>query len=258
MAITMAHLTANFDTTNRLSTNYVTADISFVAGRTYLIAVRARTSAGSPELTSITGGGNTFAVPQTANVAGITLFFGWVVAGSTTTAPITIDPGGANQWTAASWIVDEVSGAHATTPIVQSAQANEPAAHTALAVTLAAFADATNNAAWSAAQINSDARSLTREAGYTALGDILNTTENVNQLISFWKLGQDTSVESTNSSTTDDSIAVAIEIAAAAQPPGYARLSDSGTSATLSDSAVYSATLSDAELWTVEVSDVRS
>jgi len=224
VAIAITHLTANSDVTNRLATDYTTASVSFVAGRTYLVAVRARVVSGAIEITSITGGGNTFDVSFSAIESNIAIFFGWVVAASTTSDTILINPGGANQWTAASWIVDEVSGADATTPIVQEASATEINSHTSLAVTLAAFADATNNAVWSTAQINVSGASLTREAGYTALGDVTLASENTNQLISFWKTGQDTSVESTNSSTTSDSIAIAIELAMAASGDPEGRL----------------------------------
>lgn len=210
MAIAATNLAAAHDTANRTSTAYTTASISFVAGRTYMLAVRARVSSGTPAVGSITGGGNTWTLVETVNVSNITLWLYYCVAVSTTSGAISITPDGVTTWTQGGWIVDEFSGA-IPRPIAQSAQNSETGSHSSLAVTLATFDDATDNAAYGVFAHNEDT-ALTAGSGFADLGASAESSENANRIKSIWKTGQDTSVDITSATTSSDVFGIAVEI----------------------------------------------
>jgi hypothetical protein len=205
------NLDSAYDLANRTATAYSTATISFVEGRLYLLGLRGRTATTEPLIGSVAGGGNTWTLLQTVNVSNVTIWLYYAVAVSTTTDTIDITPDGITTWTQAGWVVDEVITPIAS-PIVQSAQNNDTASHTSLTVTLASFADATENIAYGFFAQNAT-NALVPGSGLSELGAAANSTENANLLMSVWRVGQDTGVDVTTASTTDDISGIAVEIA---------------------------------------------
>lgn len=175
-----------------------------------MLAVRARTAAGTPGVGSISGGGNTWSLLQTVNIASITLWLYSCTAVSTTSGAISITPDGITTWTQAAWIVDEFTNT-AASPIVQSAQNSDPASHSSLVVTLAAFAGP-NNVAYGVFAQNEDT-AITAGSGFSDLGATGTAVENSNRVKSIWKRGADTTVDVTTETTTADIFGAAAEIA---------------------------------------------
>jgi len=205
------NLDANYDTANRTATAYSTASISFVEGRLYMLGIRGRTASIAPSIGSIAGGGNTWTLLETVNISAITTWLYYAVAVSTTADTIDITPDGITTWTQAGWIVDEVITPVAS-PIVQSDQNSETGSHTSLTVTLAAFANASENLAYGFFAQNGT-NALTPGSGLSELGAAAEPTENPNLMKSVWKVGEDTGVDVTTASTTDDIYGIAVEIA---------------------------------------------
>ena len=104
------------------------------------------------------------------------------------------------------------SGTHGSGAIVQSA--SNAGSGTTASVTLSAFADAVNNAAFLATMINSNA-AITEEGGYTELADLGHGAPN-RAVQTEYKVGEDTSPSSTFTSSAWDAIGVEIKMAAAA------------------------------------------
>jgi hypothetical protein len=154
MAITVTRIGTDLnDTTD--ATSYTTAEFSFVSGRVYLLAVVA--DAGSNEnlahptvsgatsgAWTVHGGASSFDSNATP-----THRLGWRrhIAVATFSETLTIDYGLGNDQLECRAAMLELTGAHATTPGVQS-DAGQADSGTAVstAITLASFADATNNA----------------------------------------------------------------------------------------------------------------
>lgn len=219
MAITATNLAAAHDTTNRTSTAYTTASISFVAGRVYMLAVRGRVASGTPEVGSVTGGGNTWQLLQASNISNITLWLYYCVAGSTTSGTIDITPDGITTWTQAGWIVDEF----VAYDVAQSAANSNPSSHSSLTVTLSGFENPTDNVAYGAFAHNEDT-ALTAGSGFADLGASAEASENANRIKSIWKTGEDTGVDITSATTTADVFGVAAEIMENA--PAYPSVQD--------------------------------
>lgn len=219
MSIVATNLAAAHDLTDKINTPYSTASISFVKGRAYLLTVRARVAAGTPGIGSVSGGGNTWAPLQTVNLSNITIWLYSCTAVSTTAAAIEITPDNVTTWTQAAWIVDEFTNV-AAVPVVQSAQNSEPASHSSLTVTLAAFAGS-NNAAYGCFAQNEDTE-ITAGSGFTDLGATGTAVENSNRMKSIWRRGADTTVDVTTATTNSDIFGVAAEIAVGdAEPSSF-------------------------------------
>lgn len=224
MAITATNLAAAHDTTNRTSTAYSTASISFVAGRVYMLAVRARVASGTPAVGSITGGGNTWTLLQTSSQVNVTLWLYYCVAASTTSDTISITPDGVTTWTQAGWIVDEFTNAAA---VAQSAQNSNPSTHTSLTVTLPGFFYPATSVAYGVFAHNEDT-ALTAGSGFTDLGASTEASENANRIKSIYKVGEDTGVDITSASTSSDVFGVAAEISESV--PNFPAVEDVTTS----------------------------
>lgn len=116
------------------------------------------------------------------------------------------------------WSLDEfngvdTSGTNGSGAIVQSV-ANAIAANTTHTITLAAFADATNNAAYGCFA-HQASEAYTQGSGFNLLGNPFGTGGNFS-LLSEWKLGQDTGVDcSWASSRVSGGVAVEIKAAVA-------------------------------------------
>lgn len=175
-----------------------------------MLGIRGRTATIAPLIGTITGGGNTWLLLETVNIAAITTWLYYCVAGTTVAGTIEITPDGVTTWTQAGWIVDEFTNA-AGSPIVQAEQNSDAASHSSLTVTLAAFAG-TSNAAYGLFSQNEDT-AITAGSGFTDLGSTSTAAENANRMKSIWKRGADTTVDVTTATTTADVFGAAVEIA---------------------------------------------
>lgn len=216
MAINVFNMTADHSTTNRTSSNYPTATLTFVAGRTYLLGIRARVASGTPGIGSVANGGGTWTLIGSVNESNITIWLYWMIPTATTTASIAITPDGITTWTQAGWTIDEVFGAPDSSPIVQYATAQEPGSHSSLTVTLSTLAASDSGVYGFFAQ--SEDSDITPGSGFTGLGASTENTENANRIRSIWGRG-DTTVDVTTSTTTSDILGIAVEISTSAQFP---------------------------------------
>lgn len=113
-------------------------------------------------------------------------------------------------WTGEATGVD-TSGTNGSGAVVQTAEGEGTG--TAITATLAAFGDATNNAAFACAFWGGAANNSSPEAGFTGLTELDALTSY--GLRAQWRVGQDTSPATTGSATTDW-VMLALEIKAAA------------------------------------------
>ncbi len=200
MAISATNKIAEKETSTAAHT---TASYTRSNNKLYLLSVMSR-FAGGPKTPTISaeGGGLTW-VEVAHLIQGnykITVFRGLVSsgAGSGTT---TIDFGGQTQ-AQMMCSVDEFSGIKTTGSngsgaIVQSATSGGSGA-TSLSITLAAFADATNNASFGSF-VHGTSESTTPEAGYTELSDQNNSSTGAQVE---WKLTQDLGVSASWASSS--------------------------------------------------------
>lgn len=219
MAITAANLTASYSGTD--ATSYATASVAPGSNRLILLTVNSESDlTETPNAPTASGCGVTWVEVATLayDTAGsrrgrITLLRGMVASPSS--GAITIDFAGQTQ-SCCLWTVEEfdgvnTGGTNGSAAVVQSATVNSTGSD-APSVTLAAFADASNNAAYGAFAKEGNPPGFTKETGYTLLSDVASTTP-VARLSSEWILGEDTSVSSTAPSTNQGG-GVACEIAA--------------------------------------------
>lgn len=229
MAVTAANLTASYSNTD--ATSYATASVAPGSNRLLLLAVESNTGDSStPAAPTVTGNGLTWV--QVASIAydtggtrrgRLTLFR--AMGASPSSGAITIDFGAATQ-TVCVWSLDEFAGVdtggtNGSAAVVQSNTASS-AGTSSLSVTLASFADATNNAAYGAFSKQDNPSSFTAEGGYTTLSDTASTTPK-SRLGVEWKVGEDTTVTATAGSTNQGgcvAVEIAMAAAAAALPKG--------------------------------------
>jgi hypothetical protein len=219
MAIAGANKIAETSTAD--ATSFTTAaSLTPSTNTLYLATVRNSRAAGPATPTLSGGGGLTWVQVATVTEPGgserITVFRAMKSSGLTS-GTLTADFGGVTQ-TGFAIVVDEFTGTDTTGSdgagaIVQSATGSGSAV-TSSSVTLAAFGDATNNAAFGAVSIIAT-DSISAEGGYTRLSNLNHATPN-RAVATEWKVGQDTSVTfSWTTSAAYDSIAVEIKAAAA-------------------------------------------
>lgn len=203
MAITAANKIT--ETSEVSTTSYVTsATLTPAVNDLYLLAVANRVGSGTPNTPTVTGGGGltwvqvaTVQIPTTTTRR-ITVFRALKTSGLTS-GTITVDFAGQTQ-TRVSLSVDEfagvdTSGTDGSGAIVQS-NTGSAASGTTATVTLSAFGDATNNAAYMASG-NTSLIVVTPETGYTELADT-GASGTIGPSVEVeWKIGQDTSVTST-------------------------------------------------------------
>lgn len=157
------------------ATSYATASVSPTADALVLLTVASNLSGATPPNPTVSGCNLTWSLVETEayDTAG-TYYSVWVYKGqgsSPTAGTITVDFG-ATTVGGLAWSVDEFEGAHATSPIVQTAKdgAGQPSA-TGATVTLAAFSDAANGTfgafSWEANEAGSIGTGFT-EAGQGA------------------------------------------------------------------------------------------
>jgi len=208
MAITAANLTADTSTT---AGPYTTASVAFANNKLYLVSVWNRIGTTQVDVSSITGGGLTWVqVLGDGTLTRCEVWRGLVTSGATTGA-LTITMSAAPARVA--WSIDEftgvdTSGANGSGAVVQSAASSGTA--TTLSVTLAAFGDAVNNAAFGSF-LHRAQETSTVEAGYTALSNSAYGAVSSLGTMAEWKVGQDTTV-SASWTTSAAAAAVAVEI----------------------------------------------
>jgi hypothetical protein len=167
-----------------------------------------------PTVTSVTGCGLTWTAVASVNGDATggdrqsTFLYQGIGTPSSGTVTVTIP----NSSRIALNVID-AAGVDGTTPVVQSATNTTASGTTSITVTLAAFADATNNAAFGVWGVqNNTANIVTPGTGFTELAE---TNQGDTHLETEWKLGQDTSVDwSTSGGSTFRSGAIAVELAA--------------------------------------------
>lgn len=116
--------------------------------------------------------------------------------------------------TGGNWSVFELDGADLTSPIVQSADNGNASADTTADVTLAAFADAVNNAAFGAFADLDGSYSWAEGSGFTTIHDV--DTASYANILSEWKIGEDTLVDAAHDSFTWAGIAFEVKAASTA------------------------------------------
>lgn len=216
MAITAANVLSLTDDVGGASTT--TSSVAFANNKLYLVASGFRGGA-LPEVSGITGGGITWTEAAhfiTGGPPAICVFKGLATSGAITGA-LTISY--LNGPTAIKISVDEFDGVDTTTPVVQ-AVGNGGGAALSGSVTLAAFGDAVNNAAYGAFQHNA-LEATNVEAGYTELADNFEASVPNVSMGTEWKVGQDLAVtESWATSIAWTAVAAEIKMGSAA-PAGY-------------------------------------
>ncbi len=214
MALAFTNLTSG---TNTIQTG-TTASVAFANSTLYMLSFASRSSSGNNAFVTPVGGGITWTQVALSNAAQNTaaLYCGYVASGAST-GTVALDSGQANT-VRLRWSLESVTGSAATAGTNGLAAFGTPgyeqntAAQTSSSVTLGAFSDATNNAAF-ALVWNLASQNITKEATYTQLS--LGSTSNGSMLVAYF-IGQDTTVTSTFSSTAVVAIAVEVKIAVAA------------------------------------------
>lgn len=202
--------------------SYTTAGSAGANGKGYLITVCNVKGTTTPDTPTLTHAGGLTCVQITTALRGsimrITVFRAHKASG-VSAGTFTADFAGVTQ-TGCIIIVDEVtgmdtSGTDLSGAIVQSASANGSSATspTTATATLAAFANATDNATWFAAYANVNA-AWTPETGYTELADIGHGLPNRSAQTEY-KIGEDTS-PSAQVAAAAQYVCVGLEIRAAA------------------------------------------
>lgn len=195
MAIAATALVGNADAAN--ATSYATASITPTANRLVLAAIgSSQGGSGATAVPTLSGNGVTWvqvATVQSGDASTgrrVTLFR--ARHASPSAGAVTIDFGGVAQtrcaWSIVEWSDIDTSGTNGSGAIVQAVTAFALTG-TAGTATLAAFGDATNNAAYSAITTSGGASNpITPEGGYTELHQVQPTAE-AQRLETMWQLG---------------------------------------------------------------------
>jgi len=199
-----------------------TGTLNPVANKLYLAVVtNSKTTPAIPDPVSLTGGGLTWTqVASSTHTALRLTVFRALSASPGAAATLTASAqGGVSQtgWTIIVVELDgiDTSGVNGAGAIVQSV-AGDGGSALGGSLTLAAFGDPTNNAAFAAWE-HQAAEATTPEAGWTELADITRTTPSRGAETE-WRTGQDTT-PTASWATSADWVGVAVEIKAA---PGTA------------------------------------
>lgn len=229
MALSFSNLLATGTTASQ--TSYTTASVSPTGSRLLLLGVLGGTASGvQPLAPAVSGNGLTWVLIATVDydTAGSTdresCFLFRAMGASPSSGTITIDFASTGQalGKGAAWVLDQsssevdTSGSDGAGAIAQSATAAGGSTSTSLSVTLAAFADATNNVAYGFFS-KQNATAYTVGSGFTLTGE---ATANTNRrAMAEYVLGQDTSVDcSWTTGIRSGGIAVEVKSASAAVP----------------------------------------
>ena len=214
MAITAASALA-LETTATAGTSFATsANLTCSANKLYLACVVNQTSGGGATPSGLTGGGqSTWTQVRTALVGTserMTLYRALSTSPGAA-APLTATWAASQGSIGGIWCMEyggvKTTGSNGADAVVQSASNNSVSA-TTLSVTLASFADATNNVA-AGFFCNATTAAATAGSGFTILG---NATGQSRRFTHEWKTGEDTSVDISGGSGRW--LGIALEIAA--------------------------------------------
>lgn len=217
-AVTFTNKLQNGDSTDRTG-GYSTASWTPVANTLYLLTIYlTRQSGTAVNNDTPTGNGITWTLVRfqgNGSNRGISLWSG--SNASPSAGATTFTTGGVNQ-IGASWTIVEGTNADLVNPIVQSVGGTGTA--TSGSITLAAFADAVNNAAFGSFGILLGS-APTAGGGFTGVGTQAQGTPNMG-LLSEYVSGQDTSVDTASwgSSVTWNGIAAEVKAATTAALTG--------------------------------------
>lgn len=213
-------LTAETDTSD--ATSYATDPISPAANSLILVIVVTRL-AGTPAEPALSGCSMTWTQMQTGltstvgsvSTARLTTFRGTSATPGSNCA-LTADLGAETQLGGFiyvyQWADAAITGTNGSDGVVQApATDNEGATAAAGSITLSAFADATNNAAF-ACWYHAGSVAATAGDGFTLLGDIVSDSRRVT---CEYKVGEDTTVDMSWTESTELLVGAAMEIAAA-------------------------------------------
>jgi len=222
MAISITNIASAGDTTD--GTVYTIAGETLEAGRLYLLSVCAAEvdTASTPTIASNLG---TWALRESVDFQSIAspdqrlCIFTGTVSGQDT-SDITITYGSTK--TACRWSLEEVTGHNTASPIVQDGE-NRADTGTSFSVTLAAFADAVNNAMYCVVS-HSSVDAINKEAAHTQLSDGATAPASGQiHMKAVWFLGEDTSIDFTTASNRIwGGVALEIAVAPAAGGPSNA------------------------------------
>lgn len=216
---TPVNLTAGTKTVD--ATSATTASISVTLGRLYLLSVASKTEiTADPNQPTATGTGLSFAVPANGTVvydnsssSRRRVTFLWAVATATGSTTVVIDFGGQTQVTSI-WSIEEIAyGFDTVAPIVQAAQNSSPSsAVTSITATLSAFG-ASGNATFGCGAIGNGTDTITAGTSFTQLTQTKDATENNLNLITEYRLANDTTVDMSFTSQAEVGI-IGVEIKA--------------------------------------------
>lgn len=187
MAITAALGFAEADTAPA-DPEVTTATLTTTSGRAYVAYVL--TSTDTTTVTSVTGCNMTWTQRALATRSGAfnLYMFTALADGSSTSTALTVDKNGAG--TGQITVVVELAGIDTSAPFVQYADDISASNGTQSTLTLASFADATNNAVvFAAAHATNEAQASV--AGYSEYGDVGHNTP-TRRLSSYANVGEDT------------------------------------------------------------------
>lgn len=147
----------------------------------------------------------------------ITSYAGLDTSGTATAGTLSISFSAQSQ-NVIGYAVTEYTGVDASSfanLVVQTATNSVSGSSSGLTVTLAAFADATNNAVGGLFSHRVDTESVTAEAGYTTNATVTHSTTPNYQAISVYKVGQDTTPSCTYTASVRGCLGLAYELKAA-------------------------------------------
>lgn len=223
MAITAVNRDFGSDNTPEVDT--ITNSVAFANSKLYLVSAYFRGGI-TPAISGITGGGITWVLEKSYQVGSppaAFVFRGLVTSGATTEA-LTITNTGSP--TSAKYSIDEfggidTSGTDGSGAIVQSAGNGGSAASGS--ITLASFADATNNAAYGVFGHSGNASEVTdvdtTPGAYTELSDNIDVVNPDMSMGVEWRIGEDTAVSASWFSDINwAGVAIELRAAAAGEP----------------------------------------
>ncbi len=214
----MALAFTNLQASTGVSQTGTVASTAFANNVLYILSMCAKSSSGNLAFVTPVGGGITWTQVALSNTAAaqIALYCGYVASGAST-GTVALDDGQANT-TRLRWSLESVTGSAATAGTNGLAAFGTPgyeqntAAQVSSSVTLGAFADAINNAAFGLVFNGSNA-AITKEATYTQLS--AGAGNNGSHLVEYF-IGEDLTVTSTFASASVIATAVEVKVAAAA------------------------------------------
>ena len=214
MAISPTTLTAEYFATD--ATSFVTtASVAPAANALVTVSIDSSEAVAPSTTPTVTGNGITYTLVNNRIQGGGHCFVFRGMAASPTNGQITVDFGAVTK-TSCTIIVDQhtgvnTSGSNGSGAVVQSA-VNSAASGTSLAITLAAFGDATNNVAFGL-HVHAANEVTTLGTGFAELGEGRGTPPSRCSQTE-WKTGEDTSVDASWVSSVAN-LGIALEIAIA-------------------------------------------